>query len=591
MSKFLKYFLAVLLGSILSAFFFLIGIIMFIGILASSGDKEISVKDNSILVLELNGPIVERAVDDPINDILAELSGQISPTGLNNILASIKKAKKDERIKGIYLESGLISAGYATIEEIRNALIDFKDSGKFVYSFAPIYSQKAYYLASAADKIFLNPAGMLEFKGLSSVHTFYKGTLDKLGIEMQVFKHGEFKSAVEPFLLESMSEPARLQTETYINSMWNHILQKIAKSRGIDSESLNQTAGMMPMFREDSLLIASGLIDEFKYKDEVIDILKVLTNTEQKDDLNAINLKNYSQVYLPGKKKGLEKNKIAVIYAEGEIVDGSADGNSDGIQADKLSRTIREARRDSSIKAIVLRINSPGGSGLGSEIIWREVKLAKETKPVVVSMGDLAASGGYYIACAADSIVAHPTTLTGSIGVFGIIPNTKELLKKIGITTDRVKTNTYSDMPSIDRPFTSDEKQLMQAYIERFYNVFLQRCADGRQTTKDVIGKVGEGRVWSGENAIGIDLVDKLGGIDDAIAIAARMANLESYRIEELPEMLSPIEQIVKDLTGEASAKFGMMVLGEDYKLLKTIHDLKTAYPVQTRIPYDININ
>lgn len=591
MSKFLKYFLAVLLGSVLSAFFFLIGIIMFIGILASSGDKEISVKDNSILVLELNGPIVERAVDDPINDILAELSGQISPTGLNKILACIKKAKKDDRIKGIYLESGLISAGYATIEEIRNALIDFKDSGKFVYSFAPVYSQKAYYLASAADKIFLNPAGMLEFKGLSSVHTFYKGTLDKLGVEMQVFKHGEFKSAVEPFLLESMSEPARLQTQTYVNSMWNHILQKIAKSRGIDSELLNQTAGMMPMFREDSLLIASGLIDEFKYKDEVIDILKELTGTEQKDDLNAIDLKNYSQVYLPGKKKGLEKNKIAVIYAEGEIVDGSTDGNSGGIQADKLSRTIREARRDSSIKAIVLRINSPGGSGLGSEIIWREVKLAKETKPVVVSMGDLAASGGYYIACAADSIVAHPTTLTGSIGVFGIIPNTKELLKKIGITTDRVKTNTYSDMPSIDRPFTADEKQLMQAYIERFYNVFLQRCADGRQTTKDVIGKVGEGRVWSGENAIGINLVDKLGGIDDAIAIAARMANLETYRIEELPEMLSSIEQIIKDLTGEASAKFGMMVLGEDYKLLKTIHDLKTAYPVQTRIPYDININ
>lgn len=590
MSKFLKYFLAVVLGSILSAIFFLIGIIMFIGILASSGSKEVSVKDNTILVLELNGPINERSVDDPFSDLMSGLSGSQTTTGLNQILASIKKAKDDDRIKGIYLESGLLSAGYATIEEIRNALIEFRKSGKFVYSFAPIYTQKAYYLASAGDKVFLNPAGMLEFKGISSVRTFYKGTLDKLGIEMQVFKHGEFKSAVEPFLLESMSEPARLQTQTYINSMWSHMLQRMAESRGITTESLNLTAGMMPMFREDSLLITAGLIDGFKYKDEIIDLLKELTNIEQKDDLNAISLKKYADVYLPGKKKGLEKNKIAVIYAEGEIVDGSADG-SGGIQADKLSRTIREARRDSSIKAIVLRVNSPGGSGLGSEIIWREVKLAKETKPVVVSMGDLAASGGYYIACAADSIVAHPTTLTGSIGVFGMIPNTKELLKKIGITTDRVKTNTYSDMPALDRPFTSDEKELMQAYIERFYDVFLKRCADGRNTTKDVIGKVGEGRVWSGENAIEIKLVDKLGGIDEAIAIAARMANLETYRIEELPEMLSPIEQFIKDITGEASAKIGLMMLGDDYKILKTINDLKTAYPVQARIPYDININ
>lgn len=589
MSKFFKYFLAVVLGSLVSAFFFLVGIFMFIGILASSGSKEISVKDNTILVLELNTPINERAVEDPLSELMSGLSGQQNPIGLNQILASIKKAKNDDRIKGIYLESGLMTAGYATIEEIRNALLDFRESGKFVYSYAPIYTQRSYYLASAGDKIFLNPTGMLEFKGLSSVHTFFKGTLEKLGVEMQVFKHGEFKSAVEPFLLESMSDAARLQAQTYINSMWNHMLVKMSESRGVSAESLNQTANLMPMFREDSVLLASGLIDGFKYKDEIIDILKELTGTAQKDDLNAINLKKYAQVYLPGKKKGLEKNKIAVIYAEGEIVDGST--GSGGIQADKLSRTIREARRDSSIKAIVLRINSPGGSGLGSEIIWREVKLAKETKPFVVSMSDLAASGGYYIACAADSIVAHPNTLTGSIGVFGMIPNTKGLLKKIGVTTDRVTTNIFSDMPALDRPFTADEKVLMQAYIERFYDVFLGRCADGRKTTKNEIGKVGEGRVWSGENALGIKLVDKLGGIDDAIAIAARMSNLETYRIEELPEMLSPIEQLIKDLSGEASARIGTMLFGEEYKILKTVNDLKTGYPVQARIPFDISVN
>ncbi len=589
MSKFFKYFLAVVLGSLVSAFFFLVGIFMFIGILASSGSKEISVKDNTILVLELNTPINERAVEDPLSELMSGLSGQQNPIGLNQILASIKKAKNDDRIKGIYLESGLMTAGYATIEEIRNALLDFRESGKFVYSYAPIYTQRSYYLASAGDKIFLNPTGMLEFKGLSSVHTFFKGTLEKLGVEMQVFKHGEFKSAVEPFLLESMSDAARLQAQTYINSMWNHMLVKMSESRGVSAESLNQTANLMPMFREDSVLLASGLIDGFKYKDEIIDMLKELTGTAQKDDLNAINLKKYAQVYVPGKKKGLEKNKIAVIYAEGEIVDGST--GSGGIQADKLSRTIREARRDSSIKAIVLRINSPGGSGLGSEIIWREVKLAKETKPFVVSMSDLAASGGYYIACAADSIVAHPNTLTGSIGVFGMIPNTKGLLKKIGVTTDRVTTNTFSDMPALDRPFTADEKVLMQAYIERFYDVFLVRCADGRKTTKNEIGKVGEGRVWSGENALEIKLVDKLGGIDDAIAIAARMANLETYRIEELPEMLSPIEQLIKDLSGEASARIGTMLFGEEYKILKTVNDLKTGYPVQARIPFDISVN
>ena len=587
MSKFFKYFLAVILGSLVSAFFFLFGLIMFFSALAASGDKEIKVKDNSILVLELNAPITERAVSDPLNDALAELVGQQSPIGLNQILASIKKAKKDDRIKGIYLESGLLSAGYATIEEIRNALLDFKTSGKFIYSFAPVYSQKAYYLCSVADKVYMNPAGMLEFKGLSSVRTFYKGTLEKLGVEVQVFKHGHYKSAVEPYILESMSDSARLQTETYLNSMWDHLLNKMADSRGLTAQSLDKTASLMPMFREDSLLTASGLIDGFKYKDEIIDMLKELTGTDPKDNINAIGLKSYAQVYLPGSKKGLEKNKIAVIYAEGEIVEGGADSDG-GIQADKLSQTIREARRDSSIKAIVLRVNSPG---LASEIIWREVKLAKETKPVVVSMSDLAASGGYYISCAADSIVAHPTTLTGSIGVFGMIPNTKGLLKKIGVTTDRVKTNTYADMPALDRPFTPEEKQLMQGYIERFYNVFLTRCADGRQTSKEAIGKIGEGRVWSGENGLKINLVDKLGGIDDAIAIAARMAGVESYRIEELPELLSPIEQLMQDLTGEASARIGNMLFGEEYQLLKTINHLKTAYPVQARMPFEISIN
>ncbi|MCA1745694.1 MAG: signal peptide peptidase SppA, partial [Bacteroidales bacterium] len=577
MSKFLKYFLAVIVGSMVSAFFFLMGIVIFVSILASSTSQEVKVSDNSILILDINGPIIERTSDDPFEQIISELSGQVAPAGLNKILASIKKAKEDDRIKGIYIESGMVMAGYATIEEIRNALIDFRESGKFVHSYAPVYTQGAYYLASAGDKIYLNPTGMLDFQGLSASYTFYKGTLEKLGIEMQIFKHGEFKSAVEPFILEKLSDAARHQSEVYLNSIWNHVLAKVADSRSLNIEALNQTASQAPVLMEDSLLLASGLIDGFMYKDEVINQLKSLTGIEEKKDLNAINVGKYSSVYLPGKKKGLEKNKIAVIYAEGAI-DGSSSG---GIQSKDLSRTIREARRDSSIKAVVLRINSPGGSGLGSEIIWREVKLTKDVKPVIVSMGDLAASGGYYIACAADSIVAHPSTLTGSIGVFGMIPNTEDLLKKIGVTTDRVKTNQFADFPVLDRPFTADEKQLMQGYIERFYGVFLKRCADGRQTTVAAIDEVGEGRVWSGENALAINLVDKLGGIDDAIAIAAGMAELESYRLVELPEVLTPIEQIMKSMSENASARIGHLFLGEQYQILKTINDLQTAHPVQ----------
>lgn len=587
MSKFLKYFLAVLLGSMVSALFFVLGLFMFIGILAASSGGEVKVADNSLLILDLNGPITERSSQDPFEQIIAELTGDVAPAGLNEVLAAIKKAGEDERIKGIYMESGLTMAGYATLEEIRNALIEFRATGKFVYSFAPVYTQKAYYLASVADKIYLNPAGMLDFQGLSAVYSFYKGTLEKLGIEMQVFKHGEFKSAVEPYILEKMSDEARLQSEVYLGSIWDHILEKVAAARGLDPEALNQSASGAPVMMSDEDLLATGLIDGFRYKDEVLSELKVLTDTDEKDDLEALSVGSYSKVYLPGKKKkGLEKNKIAVIYAEGAIDNGSG-----GIQSDKLSRTIREARRDSSIQAIVLRINSPGGSGLGSEIIWREVKLAKETKPVVVSMGDLAASGGYYIACAADSIVAHPNTLTGSIGVFGMLPNTQGLLNKIGVTTDRVTTNDFSDFPALDRPFNASEKALMQAYIERFYGIFLQRCADGRNTTVEAIDEVGEGRVWSGANALELKLVDKLGGINEALAIAAGMAELEDFRVVELPEVLDPFQQIMKSLSEGASTHLGRQILGEHYRTLQTIGEWQNTYPVQARLPFDLELN
>jgi len=583
----MKYFLAAALGSLAAAAILFVVAGIFLGVLASMTSPKIELNKNSILVMELTGAIPERTTNDPIQQLFAGITGQQLVPGLNQILASIEKAARDERIMGIYLEPGMVSAGWATVGEIRNALERFRESGKFVYSFGAIYTQQGYYLASVADSVFLNPAGMLYFQGLSSTYTFFKGTLEKLGVEMQVFQQGEFKSAVEPFMLDRMSEAARLQSEVYLNSMWQHVLSRVAASRDLSVEALNQVAEGLPAFMPDSLLLTSGLIDGLKYKDEVIEALKERVGIEPEKDLNSISLAKYTQVYVPDSTPGLERDKIAVIYAEGEI-DGSSTG---GIQSDELSRTIRQARRDTTIKAIVLRVNSPGGSGLGSEIIWREVKLASETKPMVVSMGNLAASGGYYIASAADTILANPTTLTGSIGVFGLIPNTKGLLGKMGITTDRVKTNTFADMPALDRPFTPDEKKILQAYIERFYHFFLQRCAAGRETTVEAINKVGEGRVWTGANALELNLVDKLGGIDEAIKIAAEMAGLETYRIVELPELLTPMEQLMKSFSGDVSASIRRILFGEKHELLETVSNLQHGYPIQARLPFNISIN
>ena len=587
MKKFFSTFLAALIGSVAGGLLLLLVFIGLIVGIASMGESEVKIKPKTVLWLDLTGEIVERSSNNPFEDMLGNLSGDAKQIGLNDLLANIKKAARDENIAGIHLESGLLMAGYATIEEIRNALLEFKKSGKFIYSFAPIYTQKAYYLASVADKVYLPPMGMLEFNGIHSQNVYFKGMLENVGVDMQIVRHGKFKSAVEPFMLDKMSDASRLQTEKYVFSIWNGMLQKIAIQRNISESELNALVDMGPVFADQQILVDKGLIDGLKYKDEVLSELKEKLDVEEKDDIEAVTHAKYTKVYVSGETKGLAKDKIAVIYAEGEI-DGSSSG---GIQSDELSRTIRIARRDSSIKAIVLRINSPGGSALGSELIWREVKLAQESKPTVVSMGDLAASGGYYIACAADSIVAQPNTLTGSIGIFGMIPNTGELMKKIGLSFDGVKTNKFSDLPSLTRPFTSDERDLMQSYIERGYDVFLKRCADGRHTTTASIDSVGQGRVWAGVNALEIGLVDKIGGLDDAIGIAKRMAKLEKYRIVELPEVPDPFEELVKELTGDAKMYFGKMILGEEYEYMKILRTMQGRDQIQARLPYDISLN
>ncbi len=588
MAKFFKSLLFTVLGSIFTAIFIILISVLIIAGIASSSEKQVKIKENTLLTINVNKVIKDRTVTDPLTEILGESPFGNPEIGLNKILKNIEKASRDENINGIYLECGNPVTGYANLSEIRNALLKFKESGKFITAFAPDYSQKGYYLASVANKTYIPPHGMLDFKGLNAQRTFFKGALEKLGVEVQIFKHGKFKSAVEPFILDKMSDPAKEQTIAYTSSIWNNVVNDIADSRKLSSAELNQLADNGTMFLSNKLFVEAGLLDGLKYKDEVIAELKGQTSTKESDDIEQVTIEDYDYVYLPKETKGLIKDKIAVIYAEGEI-DGTSD---EGIKSDDLSKTIRKARRDSSIKAVVLRINSPGGSGSGSDIIWREVKLCQQTKPVIVSMGNVAASGGYYIACAADTIVANPTTITGSIGVFGMIPNAKKLMnQKLGITFDGVKTNKFADVPNITRPFTKDEKEIFQNYVNNFYEVFIGRCADGRNTSTDKIDEIGQGRVWSGENATSINLVDVMGGINTAIEIAKEKAGLDTYRIKEMPEKLSPIEEIFKDMKSEAKAYAAKAFLGINLKEIEIINKIKDIEPLQARMPYDIEMN
>ncbi len=586
MLKFLRRLLFSVIGAFFTALFIVLISAIVIASVLSSSEKSIEVKKNTVFVLDLNKQIAERAPSDPLAEFLGESPFADTKLGLNKILKNIKKASRDENIVGIYLKAGYPAAGMATLAEIRNALKAFQDSGKFVYSFADSYSQKGYFLSSVAKNVYLVPQGAIDFKGLSSQKIFFKGALEKLGVEMQIFKHGKFKSAVEPFMYDKMSEPSKKQTETYLSSIWTYIKNDISASRNISSAELDLLANNKELFYNTQLLVDKHLVDGLWYKDQVIDELKKVTKTELKDDLETVSLGDYNGVAVAKKSKGLLRDKIAVIYAEGGIDDGE-----DGINSEDLSQTIREARRDSSIKAVVLRVNSPGGSGLGSDIIWREVSLCKQVKPVIVSMGDLAASGGYYISCCADAIVASPVTLTGSIGVFGMIPNAQKLFnQKLGITFDGVKTNKYADMMTIAKPLNADEKAIIQTSVESFYKVFISRCAEGRNTTTAAIDEIGQGRVWSGENALGIHLVDRLGGIDDAIALAQEKAGLEDYKIKEMPEELSPIEEMLKGMKTQVKTFAAETFLGVNYQEVELMKQIKAIQPIQARLPYQIDI-
>jgi len=586
MKQFLKFTLASIVGIFITS---ILGVLIFflvLGAAASSGEKTTVLKPNSIYELNLEGSLVDRSEDNPFSNVLGKAFGTSSENslGLDEVLKNIEKAKNDDNIVGIYLKGGSLSGGIASVKEIRNALIDFKKSGKFIVAYADNYSQKMYYLVSVANKILINPQGMLELKGLSTETMFYKNTLDKLGIEMQIVKVGTFKSAVEPYILTKMSDANRLQVNVFLNSIWNTILKEISASRKIPTEKLNSYADEMLMYQPTEKSKQYNLVDSLVYADQVDSILqKYVKDFKKGDDL--VFVKNSAMSKLPDNSK-YDKNKVAVIYAIGEI----SDTEGDEIVARDMVKTINDVAKDSAVKAVVLRVSSPGGSAYASEQIWHALSMLKAKKPLIVSMGDYAASGGYYISCMADKIIAQPNTITGSIGIFGVIPNIKGLNEKLGLSYDGVKTNKMSDGISINRSFTPEEHDLMQNYVNRGYELFVKRCAQGRKMKVEQIKAIAEGRVWTGEDAIKIGLVDKIGGLNDAIKLAVEKAKLSSFNLKEYPEKEDFTAKLLKSLTEDVETRIMKAQLGEQYSILKKIKSLDKINGIQARLPYDLNI-
>ena len=585
MKDFIKFTFASVLGVVLAGIIFtILGIVTMVGMVASS-DTETVVKENSIFVLDLEGTLSERVQDNPFQTLMGE---ENQAYGLDDILASIQKAKDNEDIKGIYLQTAFLETSFASLEEIRHALLDFKESGKFIVAYADQYTQDMYYLASVADKIIINPQGSISWHGLASQPIFYKDLLKKVGVEMQIFKVGTYKSAVEPFIATEMSDANREQVTAFMASIWGRLLEDVSASRNIPVETLNKLADEMMDLQPAETYIANGLADTLLYKDGVLDYLKGISGREADESLRTLSLAEMKNVKrnTPLDKSG---NIIAVYYAFGGIDDSTSP--EEGINSEKVIKDLRKLREDETVKAVVFRVNSPGGSAYGSEQIWREVVLLKEKKPVIVSMGDYAASGGYYISCAADYIVADPTTLTGSIGIFGMFPNMEELLTdKLGLHFDIVKTNKFADMGTLARPFNSDEKAAMQNYINNGYKLFVKRCADGRGMSVEAIEKIAEGRVWTGATAKELGLVDELGGLDKAIEIAAQKAEVEAYSLLTYPSKEGFFSSLMNEGKNNYIEGQLMETLGESYSSLKFIQNVKDMDRIQARMPFDLRI-
>ena len=585
MLKFLKSILKSLIVSILS-FVIIVSLIMLIAVSSSNSEKEVVVKENSILEITLSNPIVDRSSDFDFN--INNIINEDNTIGLNVILKTIEKAKNDDKISGIYLNLQNVNSNTASINEIRNKLQEFKDStDKFILAYSEVYSQSAYYLASVADKLYLHPEGMIEFKGLFYEGMFFKNAFEKLEIEPQIIRLGKFKSAIEPFVLEQMSAENREQINRFLTSIWGNLRSDISKSRGISEQQLDKLANKLSV-RLAKDAIEYNLADGLLFEDQIIDTLNTMTLNDGKGKINKVSFSKYKNAAVKTTKT-FSKDKIAVIYAQGEINSGK--GSNQTIGSETTSKAIKKARQDDKVKAIVLRVNSPGGSALASETILREMILARATKPVIVSMGGVAASGGYYISCMADTIVANPTTITGSIGVFGIIPNMENMLKnKLGVTVDRVKTNNFADLGSVTRPLSNVERNIIQEKIETIYDTFLTHVSEGRSISKSKADSIGQGRVWTGEDAKMLGLVDQLGGLEDAIDIAAQMAKLENYRITNLPKLKNPLEELVEDFGGQITQKLLKGELGSTYPYYKILQELDNMEQLQMRMPIYYNI-
>lgn len=590
MKQFFKYVLATIVGIFCTGFLLSVISLLMLVIVAIAGSGTPSVKDGTILRISLNGSINERAKDNPFSELLGNDIAQSQ--GLDDIIKAIKVAKTNNAISGIYLEGGTLIADYASVQELRKALIDFKQSKKFIVAYGDNYEQGAYYVASAADKVILNPSGMLAWHGIASQPIFFTDLLKKVGVKMQVFKVGTYKSAVEPFILTSMSNANREQVTAFIGDIWKNVCRDVAASRHLPADSLNAYADRYMTFTEPQNYVKAQLVDTLSYADGVRTLLR---NLSQQDKVNFVSPVELAKLHKPESGDG----SIAVYYAQGDIVDqvtsSSITSNESYIVGSKVVEDLDRLANNDDIKAVVLRINSGGGSAYASEQMWRAIQLLKKKKPVIVSMSGMAASGGYYMSCGADYIVAEPTTLTGSIGIFGMIPDVSGLMtEKLGLHFDVVKTNKSSDFGTMGRGFNADEAMAMQQYVNRGYRLFISRVAAGRHMTPEQVDHIGQGRVWTGNQALKIKLVDKLGTLDDAIAVAAQRAKLKSYTVVDTPNKESWMDQLMNStIKRDYMEEKLQAALGEYYaplRFVSTLNGMKPQDCLQARMFFVPNL-
>lgn len=589
MKDFMKYTMATVVGLFLFAIITTVmSIISIAGMVASEG-MSAPVEENSILKIQLSGTMSERSEENPLNAIMGE---EMNGLGLDEVLQAIAKAKNNDNVKGIYIIGGMIEASPAMLQEMRQALLDFKESGKFIIAYADTYTQGGYYVSSVADKVMINPEGMIDWHGLASQPVFYKDALAKVGVKMQVFKVGTYKSAVEPYINTEMSDANREQMTSILNSMWSNFVKEVSASRHITPEKLNQLADEFTLFKPAPELLSNKMVDTLVYMDGVKAYLKQKMDMDEDDDLTFVSVSNMASA---ATKIDKHDEQIAVYYAYGEIVDGRAPtsslNNEACISSPVVIKDLAELREDEDIKAVVIRVNSGGGSAYASEQIWHEIELLKQEKPVVISMGGMAASGGYYISSGANKIFAEPTTLTGSIGIFGMFPDPSELItQKIGVKFDVVKTNALGDFGSMGRPVSPEEGALIQAHVERGYELFTGRVAMGRKMKQDDVKAIAEGRVWSGEQALKLGLVDKLGNLDDAIEAAAKLAKIKDYNVGRYPAPAPWYENLLnKKKDGYLESQL-RATLGEYYTTFSLLRNVAKQDNFQMRLPFDPNI-